>query len=138
MLIFISGLFQSMFGFLKLGFLAKYIPYPVLAGLLNGTAVTIIWSQTGSIIRLLSVAGESGFGAYWPSALIGASTIAGIMLGKKYKVNLLAIERDGDYIHNPSANTVIKANDILVAIVKPENIEPISAYARPFKAEKKS
>ena len=40
-----SGGFQCVFGLLRLGDLAKYIPYPVLAGLLNGSAFLIILSQ---------------------------------------------------------------------------------------------
>ncbi|MGE5707345.1 MAG: SulP family inorganic anion transporter, partial [Bacteroidota bacterium] len=36
---FLVGLLQLLMGFLKLGNLAKYIPYPVIAGLINGTAI---------------------------------------------------------------------------------------------------
>jgi SulP family sulfate permease len=42
---FLAGFFQMCFGVLKLGNLAKFIPYPVLNGLLNGTGVAIVISQ---------------------------------------------------------------------------------------------
>ena len=43
--VFMSGLFQVFFGILKIGSLAKYIPYPVIAGLMNGAGITIVFSQ---------------------------------------------------------------------------------------------
>ena len=45
--VFVGGLTQFGFGALSLGNLAKYIPYPVLSGILNGTGVAIILSQVG-------------------------------------------------------------------------------------------
>jgi SulP family sulfate permease len=41
----LSGLIQILFGFLRIGELAKYIPHPVVAGMLDGTAILIILSQ---------------------------------------------------------------------------------------------
>lgn len=43
--VFFSGVIQILFGVLHLGNLAKYIPYPVLSGLLNGAAILIALSQ---------------------------------------------------------------------------------------------
>ena len=43
--VFMSGLFQVLFGLVKIGSLAKYIPYPVIAGLMNGAGIAIILSQ---------------------------------------------------------------------------------------------
>ncbi len=41
----LSGLIQLLFGILRFGILAKYIPYPVIAGLMNGSALLILQSQ---------------------------------------------------------------------------------------------
>ena len=49
---FLSGAFQCLFSILKVGSLAKYIPYPVLAGLLNGSAVVIFMSQINIFLGL--------------------------------------------------------------------------------------
>ena len=38
----LAGFAQTIFGALKLGFLGKYIPYPVIAGLVNGTAILML------------------------------------------------------------------------------------------------
>jgi SulP family sulfate permease len=37
-----AGLFQTLFGVLRLGNLGKYIPYPVVSGLVNGTALLLL------------------------------------------------------------------------------------------------
>ena len=51
-MLFISGLFQVLFGLLKIGEVVKYIPYPVTSGLLNGTAILILLSQIGPILGI--------------------------------------------------------------------------------------
>lgn len=52
--VFASGLFQVLFGLLKLGRLAKYIPYPVTAGLLNGIAILLFVRQIPPFLGLPS------------------------------------------------------------------------------------
>ena len=46
LLILFSGVFQALFGLFRLGNLIKYIPYPVIAGFLNGTAIVVILGQS--------------------------------------------------------------------------------------------
>ncbi len=41
----ISGICQMLLGFCRLGILVKFVPYPVLAGLINGFAIQIIFTQ---------------------------------------------------------------------------------------------
>ncbi|MCG6863535.1 MAG: cyclic nucleotide-binding domain-containing protein [Chromatiaceae bacterium] len=53
-IVFASGLLQVLFGLLKLGNLAKYIPYPVTAGLLNGIAVLLAVQQIRPMLGLPS------------------------------------------------------------------------------------
>ena len=43
--VFMSGIFQMIFGLFKIGALAKYIPYPVIAGLMNGAGIAILLAQ---------------------------------------------------------------------------------------------
>lgn len=54
LVIFIS-LFQIIFAVIKVGELAKYIPYPVVSGITNGGAILIIISQIPSIIGISSI-----------------------------------------------------------------------------------
>jgi len=43
--VFLAGLFQLLFGVFKIGTLAKFIPQPVVSGLLNGTSLLIFITQ---------------------------------------------------------------------------------------------
>jgi len=45
-----SGFFQILIGGLKLGHLIKFIPYPVVSGFLTGSAILMIFSQTGAVM----------------------------------------------------------------------------------------
>ena len=53
---FLAGIFQILFGLIKLGKLVKFIPYPVISGFMNGIGLIIIILQ---INVALGVAGES-------------------------------------------------------------------------------
>ena len=41
----LAGLFQMLFGVLKVGSLVRYVPYPVISGFMNGVGVIIILLQ---------------------------------------------------------------------------------------------
>lgn len=53
----LAGLWQVVFGFLRLGNLIKFTPYPVIAGLLNGLALLVFFGELASLLR---------FSAAWP------------------------------------------------------------------------
>lgn len=50
MLVFLAGVFQTLFGLLKLGVIVKYIPAPVIAGFQNAAAILIFMSQLDSML----------------------------------------------------------------------------------------
>lgn len=50
--VFLAGLFQVLLGSFRLGELAKYVPYPVTAGLLTGTGILIFKSQISPFLGL--------------------------------------------------------------------------------------
>lgn len=50
--VFLAGIVQILFGILKIGDLAKYIPYPVLSGLFNGAAILIFITQIPTMLGL--------------------------------------------------------------------------------------
>ena len=56
--VFFGGIFQVGFGLLRMGTLIKYIPYPVIAGFMNGIAVIIF---LGQVQPFLGVGKEAGF-----------------------------------------------------------------------------
>ncbi len=86
--VFLAGVFQALFGFSKLGNLAKYIPYPVIAGLANAIAVLIF---IGQIRPMAGLGKETSFldpgsvlAGFQPLTLLtGVVTIATIMLGPR-------------------------------------------------------
>lgn len=99
------GLFQILFGVLKIGKYVRYIPYPVLSGFMSGIGVIIILQQLYPLVGLKSpvlaidmitqlpsrVAGGISFKALW----LGLGTIAIIFLfpkvTKKIPATLVAL-----------------------------------------------
>jgi MFS superfamily sulfate permease-like transporter len=50
LIIFLAGIFQALFGILRLGNLIRYIPSPVMAGFQNAVAVLIFFSQLAPML----------------------------------------------------------------------------------------
>jgi len=81
----VSGVVQLLLGFMGIGSLIKYIPFPVVSGYLTGVGLIIIGSQ---IPKFLGAPGGTSWWRtlispelwQWQSALIGAVTAA-VMLG---------------------------------------------------------
>jgi MFS superfamily sulfate permease-like transporter/CRP-like cAMP-binding protein len=48
--VFLSGLLQMGFGALRMGRAIKFVPYPVIAGFMNGIAILMIMSQIGPML----------------------------------------------------------------------------------------
>ncbi|TXH02515.1 MAG: SulP family inorganic anion transporter, partial [Rhodocyclaceae bacterium] len=82
----LAGLFQVLFGFVGIGRLIKYIPYPVVSGYLTGVGLIIIGSQIGKLV------GAEGGNAWhrvlvspwlwdWRALAIGGATIAAMLIG---------------------------------------------------------
>lgn len=98
------GLFQILFGLIKLGKYVRYIPYPVLSGFMSGIGVIIILQQlyplvgqsgSGSMIDLL-VGVPEAFGSLSLTALLlGLGTVAIIylfpLITKKVPSSLVAL-----------------------------------------------
>jgi len=84
-----SGLFQVLFGLLRLGNLVKFVPFPVVSGFMNGIAVLLIIKQLkpligmdskSSLLRLLTHSN-----AFQPLTLaVGLTTLIVLFLSKKY------------------------------------------------------
>ncbi len=81
----VSGLIQTLLGFMNIGSLIKYIPFPVVSGYLTGVGLIIIGSQIPKFLGVFD--GRSLWRVLsspdlwqWQSALIGSVT-AVVMLG---------------------------------------------------------
>jgi SulP family sulfate permease len=72
----VSGLLQLLFGLLRLGDLAKYMPTPVIAGLRNGAALVILIGQVPLFLGA-NIGEEAGSAAIlWPNVIVGLLTFA--------------------------------------------------------------
>jgi sulfate permease, SulP family len=85
----LAGLFQVLFGFVGLGRLIKYIPYPVVSGYMTGVGLIIIGSQ---VPALLGVAGNSTWYQVllsphlwdWRAIAVGGASILAMTLGSMW------------------------------------------------------
>lgn len=87
------GLFQILFGLIKIGKYVRYIPYPVLSGFMSGIGVIIILQQlyplfglkgTGSMIDMITeLPGAMAGGISWIALTLGIATILIIQLFPK-------------------------------------------------------
>lgn len=79
-----SGLIQVMLALLRVGRLASFIPYPVVAGFFNGSALLILFSQIMPLTGLSAAALSAGPQALWqamdPGPLLLGLTAAVIMI----------------------------------------------------------
>jgi len=82
----LAGGFQVLFGFVGIGRLIKYIPYPVVSGYMTGVGLIIIGSQISKL-----VGAESGTPWYhslisphmwdWRAVAVGCATIIAMLFG---------------------------------------------------------
>ena len=84
----LSGGLQILYGLLGGGRLIKYIPYPVVAGYLSGVGLLIFLSQ---VPKFLGWSGHPTLAAglasphlwQWPAVVVGAVTVAGMVLAPR-------------------------------------------------------
>jgi SulP family sulfate permease len=84
-----AGIFQVLFGVLRLGNLIKFVPFPVISGFMNGIAILLIVKQLKpligmerhvSVLKLLT-----DLTSFQPVTLaVGLTTIIVLFLAKKY------------------------------------------------------
>lgn len=99
------GLFQILFGLIKIGKYVRYIPYPVLSGFMSGIGVIIILQQiyplvglkgSGTMVDLImGIPGAVAQGISIPALLLGLGTIFIIVffpkVTKKVPATLVAL-----------------------------------------------
>ena len=78
--VFASGFFQLLFGFFKVGSIGKFIPYPVIAGLMNGTGLMLCIGQIRPILGLSKNVSLSDISLIFsqisiPNLLVGITTL---------------------------------------------------------------
>jgi SulP family sulfate permease len=85
----IGGLFQIVLGASGIGAVAKYVPYPVVGGFMNGVAVLLILKQIPPLLGLDGglpvhelIAGMPG--VKLSAVFVGVGTVAATWLGKRF------------------------------------------------------
>ncbi len=79
--LFLAGVFQTLLGLLRFGNFVKYIPYPVVAGFMNGIALSVFLAQLHPLLGIpATVVWMDGIGAWWDAfrpygLLIGVFTL---------------------------------------------------------------
>lgn len=84
----LAGVFQILFGYIGLGRLIKYIPFPVVSGYLSGVGLYIIASQMPKFLGVptewhLLHSLQSPQAWQWQSIVVGISTIFTMLYGHK-------------------------------------------------------
>lgn len=76
----LAGVFLLIFGCMRLGSLVRFVPYPVIAGFMNGIAVLLVLSQIPYLLGTNAVQyAKEGFN--WEKILPGAGVVALITAG---------------------------------------------------------
>ena len=79
----VMGVVQMLFGWLRLGAVAKYVPQPVLAGFMNSVAVLLVLAQLPALFGLSGTGAGAGpwLSSVQPATLvIGLATAASVWL----------------------------------------------------------
>ena len=87
--VFAGGIFQVFFGLLRLGNLVKYVPYPVIAGFMNGIAIILVIKQLKPLLGItekmsLCQAIVQPENIQPCTLIVGLTTLTAIFLGKKH------------------------------------------------------
>ncbi len=86
MALFLSGVIQMLFGLVGLGRIIKFVPYPVIAGFMNGIAILMLISQVAPALGL--EAGRSVKDVFTGTELIRPASllVAGMVVAMIYAV----------------------------------------------------
>lgn len=79
----LSGVIQVGFGVLRLGSIARFVPYPVVAGLMTGLAISLIFYELPHILGMHGEGGngeEAGHGGWQPWTLLVALFTIGTVI----------------------------------------------------------
>ena len=87
------GLFQILFGLIRIGKYVRYIPYPVLSGFMSGIGVIIILQQLYPLIGRKSPVSTVDMIAQFPEACSQSINLMALMIGIGTILLILAIPR---------------------------------------------
>jgi len=68
--VFLAGIFQIVFGYMKIGVFIRYIPYPVISGFMSGIGVIIILLQLHPLLGAASVGSPIDAVLHLPASIV--------------------------------------------------------------------
>jgi MFS superfamily sulfate permease-like transporter len=88
LVMFLAGLFQTLFGLFRLGSVVKYIPAPVIAGFQNAAAILIFFSQVDAMLGFREHVPAIYIPLHldlvkWPTLIVGAIACALMLHGAR-------------------------------------------------------
>ncbi|MBR4572843.1 MAG: SulP family inorganic anion transporter, partial [Prevotella sp.] len=87
------GLFQILFGLIRIGKYVRYIPYPVLSGFMSGIGVIIILQQIYPLIGKKSPISTLDMIVNFPGAVSEGASLAALLIGLGTIVVILGMPR---------------------------------------------
>lgn len=87
------GLFQILFGLIRIGKYVRYIPYPVLSGFMSGIGVIIILQQIYPLIGQKSPASTLDMILHFPTAVSEGVSVLALALGLACVVLIVLVPR---------------------------------------------
>ena len=85
----VTGVIQILFGLLRLGNIARFVPYPVVAGLMTGLAISLIWYEIPEVLGTHGGGGgdagaaDAHHGVNGWTVLVGIATIIVFVLVRR-------------------------------------------------------
>jgi len=121
----LAGLFQVLFGVIKIGSLIKYIPYPVVSGFMTGIGVIILITQLLPLLGYVPSADEINIEKFMPQSeevllekILREEANEGLLVLQDFKETILKAEKiDSDQLRL-EAKTLVKqdASGVLGAL----------------------
>lgn len=75
----VTGIIQILFGLLRLGNIARFVPYPVVAGLMTGLAISLIWYEIPEVLGTHGGGGEGAAGGEGHHGINGWTVLVGLV-----------------------------------------------------------
>ena len=75
----LTAIVQVLFGFLRLGNIARFVPYPVVAGLMTGLAITLMYYELPEVLGMHGSGGGESHGINPWTLLVAVVTIVVIV-----------------------------------------------------------
>ena len=100
-LVFLAGMFQIAFGFLKVGVFVRYIPYPVISGFMSGIGVIIILIQLHPMLGAASVSSPLEAVVTLPGSVLNTNFYSLVLAATAMAIVFFTPPKIGKFVPSP-------------------------------------